>query len=121
MTTKPVSIQAILAAVLYGAGKTRETKIQMDDAQKPMQVQMPVVNIDQEGDACVLVMKLEDVMPFVEEAYKIEVAMVNPEKPDGGVIVCVEKEAPAPRLLQANGEAFQHRSDLMARVLESFK
>lgn len=120
MNQLEISHASILAAVLYGAGHTTTLKVKPDDAPGEMEVTVPIVNIDHEENAVVLTMKMKDVMPFVKDTYLMNCAIAGPGE-NGALVVVFEKEEKKPMLLGANGNQVHKQSDLMSRVLASFK
>lgn len=115
---QPVEINplALLAAVLFNAGKTEKIKVKPDDGGEEIEVDSACIGIEEEGDALVCILTVDKLMHFMQTAYDFKFRINN-----GMAILSFEKQEAAPTLLNANGQKIATESEVVQKLMERLR
>lgn len=111
---------AILSAVLFHGNDTRKVTIKPDDASPEQEIEIPVVGLQQRGEAIVCTIPLSKIIHFQKTQYNISIQIVSPKDPDKGEPVAVlvfEKPTSTASILGLNGKPVASASSVMQEVL----
>lgn len=124
MTNQPnFSPFAILAGILFNLDKNIRTKVKPDDAAEEVDVDLPVVNIEERDGALVCVLPLGAVSHFSENPYDtrimIEQDPINPSK--GRVIIAFAPKTETSNLFSVNGHKFTSGNSALDQLMAKLR